>query len=119
MHNHAYAPSPAPGVNLNDNIIVGNHIYGNAADTDDAATSGPTGINIFSLAPITGTVIAQNTFSDESINIAFKAPSGWLTAHFNDFNAHGIGIKISAPGTSTLPKTGGVALPAHDPNAAL
>ena len=93
MHNHAYAPSPAPGVNLNDNIIVGNHIYGNAADTDDAATSGPTGINIFSLAPITGTVIAQNTFSDESINIAFKAPSGWLTAHFNDFNAHGIGIE--------------------------
>jgi parallel beta-helix repeat protein len=93
MHNHGYAPSPAPGVNLNDNIIVGNHIYGNAADTEDAATSGPTGINVYSAAPITGTVIAQNTFSDESINIAFKAPAGWLTAHFNDFEAHGIGIE--------------------------
>jgi parallel beta-helix repeat protein len=93
MHNHGYAPFPAPGVNLNDNIIVGNHIYGNAADTEDAATSGPTGINVFSAGPITGTVIAQNDFSDESINIAFKAPSGWLTAHFNDFEAHGIGIE--------------------------
>jgi parallel beta-helix repeat protein len=93
MHNHGYAPFPAPGVNLNDNIIVGNHIYGNAADTGDAETGGPTGINVYSAAPITGTVIAQNDFSDESINIAFKAPSGWLTAHFNDFNAHGIGIE--------------------------
>jgi Right handed beta helix region len=93
MHNHGYAPSPAPGVNLNDNIIVGNHIHGNAGDTGDAATSGPTGINVYSAAPITGTVIAQNDFSDESINIAFKAPSGWLTAHFNDFDAHGIGIE--------------------------
>ncbi|HUA98297.1 MAG TPA: right-handed parallel beta-helix repeat-containing protein [Terracidiphilus sp.] len=92
MHNHGSAPAPAPGVNLNDNIIVGNHIYGNAADTEDAATSGPTGINIYSTVPVTGTVIAQNDFRDESIEIAFKAPGGWITAHFNDFNDRGIGI---------------------------
>ncbi len=60
MHNHAAAPAPAPPVNLNDNVIVGNHISGNAADTEDAATSGPTGINVYSVAPITGTVISQN-----------------------------------------------------------
>ena len=92
MHNHGSAPSPAPAVNLNDNMIVGNHIYGNAADTEDAATSGPTGINLYSTAPVTGTVIAQNDFNDESIDIAFKAPSGSVYAHFNNFNGQGIGI---------------------------
>jgi parallel beta-helix repeat protein len=92
MHNHGSAPAPAPGINLNDNIIVGNHIYGNAADTKDAATSGPTGINLYSTAPVTGTVIAQNDFNDEAINIAFKAPSGSISAHFNNFNERGIGI---------------------------
>ncbi len=92
MHNHAWAPSPAPGVNLNDNKIIGNRIHGNAADTDDAFTPGPTGINIYSVAPITGTVITQNKFSDESINVAFNAPTGQLDVHFNDFDERGIGI---------------------------
>jgi nitrous oxidase accessory protein NosD len=92
MHNHGSAPAPAPGVDLNNNVIVGNHIYGNAADTEDAATSGPTGINLYSTAPVRGTVIAENSFSDESIGIAFKAPSGTIDAHFNDFNDRGIGI---------------------------
>jgi hypothetical protein len=91
MHIHGYSPM-APPVTLNDNQIIGNHIYGNAADTEDAFTPGPTGINIYSAAPITGTVIAQNDFSDESINIAFKAPAGWIEIHFNDFNEKGIGI---------------------------
>jgi nitrous oxidase accessory protein NosD len=92
MHIHGFAPAPAPSVKLNDNQIIGNHIYGNAADTEDAATPGTTGINIYSAAPITGTVIDQNVFENEAINIAFKAPSGSITAHFNDFNEKGIGI---------------------------
>lgn len=99
MHNHASAPPPAPGINLNDNIIVGNRIYGNAADTEDAMTSGPTGINIFSTAPVTGIVISQNDFSDESIDIAFNAPGGWIEAHFNDFNERGIGVDNLGSGT--------------------
>jgi hypothetical protein len=99
MHIHGFAPAPAPPVSLNDNQIIGNHIYGNAADTEDAFTPGTTGINISSAAPITGTVIAQNDFSDEAINIAFKAPSGWITAHFNDFNEKGIGIDNLGAGT--------------------
>lgn len=92
MHNHAAAPAPAPPVNLNGNVIVGNQISGNAADTEDAATSGPTGINVYSVAPIWGTVISQNTIGDESVDIAFKAPSGQVNAHLNNFSTRGVGV---------------------------
>ena len=91
MHNHASAPAPAPPINLNNNVIVGNHFSGNAADTADTATTGPTGINIQSTAPVFGTVIAENVFDNEVIDVAFKAPSGQIEAHFNDFS-DGIGI---------------------------
>jgi nitrous oxidase accessory protein NosD len=91
MHNHAYAPAPAPGINLNDNVIVGNKIYGNAADTEDAFTKGPTGIDLYSVGPVTGTVISGNTFSDEAFDIVFNAP-GSLEAHFNNFNDQTVAI---------------------------
>ena len=92
MHNHASAPAPAPAVNLNNNEIIGNHISGNAADTEDAATSGPTGINLYSTAPVYGTLISQNVFDDEAIDIAFKAPAGRVDAHFNDFGKNAVGV---------------------------
>lgn len=92
LHNHAAAPAPAPAVDLNGNVIVGNHIFGNAADTADAATPGPTGINIYSVAPIYGTVISQNTIDNEAVGVAFKAPNGLLTVHFNDFSINKIGL---------------------------
>jgi hypothetical protein len=91
MHNHASAPAPAPPINMNNNLVVGNYFAGNSADTEDAATSGPTGINIFSTAPVTGTVITQNKFDDEAIDLAFNAPGGQVAAHFNDFS-RGIGV---------------------------
>jgi hypothetical protein len=102
MHNHAWAPAPAPPVNLNNNSIIGNRISGNAADTADAATSGPTGINVYSVAPIGGTVISQNVFTNESIDIAFKAPTGDLTAHFNDFSRS---IGVDNLGTGSIDAT--------------
>ncbi len=98
MHNHASAPAPAPPINLNDNMIVGNHFSGNAADAFDTATAGPTGINIFSTAPIYGTVIFQNVFDNETIDVAFKAPVGQVDVHFNDFSS-GIGVENLGTGT--------------------
>ncbi|MGB8479000.1 MAG: right-handed parallel beta-helix repeat-containing protein [Acidobacteriaceae bacterium] len=92
MHNHGFAPSPAPGVNLNDNVIVGNHFSGNGADSADAATPGPVGINIYSVAPITGTVVSQNTFDSEAIDVAFKATAGELSVHLNNFERRAIGV---------------------------
>jgi hypothetical protein len=92
MHNHAYAPPPAPRANLDDNVIIGNHISENAADTGDAHTSGPTGINVYSVGPVWGTAISQNVIEDEVISVAFKAPAGQMYVHLNDFFNSGIGV---------------------------
>jgi parallel beta-helix repeat protein len=98
MHIHGFAPM-APPVSINDNVIIGNHIHDNAADTADAHTPGTTGINIYSAAPVSGIVVANNDFNGEAIDIAFKAPSGYITVHFNDFDANGIGIDNLGAGT--------------------
>lgn len=92
MHNHAAAPSPAPPVNMNDNVVVGNFISGNGKDTADTPTTGPTGFNLFSQAPVSGTIVAQNVFESESIDIAFSAPAGEIDAHLNNFNAQAQGV---------------------------
>jgi len=99
MHNHAWAPSPAPPVNMNDNVIVGNRISGNGPDTEDALTSGPTGINVFSRAPVWGTTVSQNVFQDEAIDVAFNAPAGQINAHFNNFIGTGLGVDNLGGGT--------------------
>ena len=102
LHNHASAPAPAPPVNMNGNVIVHNHISGNGKDTEDAATSGPTGVNLFSTAPVYGTVVSQNSFDDESIDVAYNAPKGQLDAHFNDFS---IGIGVDEIGAAPVNAT--------------
>ena len=83
MHNHASIPG-APPVNLNDNMIVGNTISGNLADTDDAATPGTTGINIFSLAPVTGTIITQNKITNEQFDVVINTPAADALTTLND-----------------------------------
>jgi parallel beta-helix repeat protein len=105
MHNHAAPPAPVPPVNLNDNVIVGNHFSGNGPDNPGAPTSGPTGINVSSKGLITGTVISQNDFDNEAIAVGFSAPAGQLNVHFNDFS-NGIAIdNLSAANTGTVDAT--------------
>jgi hypothetical protein len=82
VHNHA-APPGTPGIDLNDTVIVGNTISGNAADTGDAATPGPTGINIYSLAPVHGTIIAGNTIEDEADAVVIDT-QGSIEVHLNN-----------------------------------
>jgi parallel beta-helix repeat protein len=82
----------APGATLVDNMIAGNRISGNGADTEDTATPGPAGINVSGgddgsghpLAVITGTVVAGNVIQLETIGIATKTNS-LVGAHLNNF----------------------------------
>ena len=69
MHSHT------PHQNLTDNVILGNYIAGNGADTEDAFTPFPTGINVYGVSAASGTVISQNIIKDEGIGIAVKTPA--------------------------------------------
>ena len=93
LHSHT------PGQNLNDNMIIGNRINGNGQDTSDAATTGPTGINIFGVSPITGTVISQNVITHESLDIVVSTPSD-VEADNNDLHGAGrVGVQNVGAGT--------------------
>ena len=85
LHSHT------PGQNLNNNSIIANQISGNHADTDDAATPGPTGINIFGVSPILGTTISQNVIKDEAVDVAVNTPST-VFVHLNDLLGNMIGL---------------------------
>jgi parallel beta-helix repeat protein len=99
LHSHT------PNQNLNDNVITGNHISGNGADTDDAATPGPTGINVFGVSPITGTVISENVIDDEAVDIVTNTPAQ-VAVHLNDLLDGKIGVdNISASIASTVDAT--------------
>jgi parallel beta-helix repeat protein len=63
-----------PGQVLDDNVILANTIGGNGADVQDSATPGSAGINIYSVSPVAGTIIAGNTISNETIAVAWNAP---------------------------------------------
>ncbi|MCU1320848.1 MAG: hypothetical protein JWM43_497 [Acidobacteriaceae bacterium] len=68
---HAHAPFQS----LNDNMIVGNTSIANGADAGDAATPGPTGINLYSLTPVTGNIISGNSIQNESYDVVVKVPA--------------------------------------------
>ena len=94
LHTHVGPAFGAPADNMDGNVIIGNYIAGNGADTADTATPGPTGININSGdggSPVNGTVIFQNVIRNEQVDIAVNDPVE-LDAHFNDLLGGNIGM---------------------------
>jgi parallel beta-helix repeat protein len=90
VHNHA-APPGTPVVNLNALVIIGNYISGNGADTEDAATPGTAGINIYGVAGIWATEIMQNTIVNEAYGVVMNNP-GSMDVHMNNLPATGVGV---------------------------
>ena len=93
IHTHA------PGDTFADNVIAGNQISGNGADTGDTATPGTTGINInsgFGGSLISGTVISQNVISQEGYDLFINTPAQ-VDAHLNSFVGHNaVGVDNSS-----------------------
>jgi hypothetical protein len=87
-----------PNQNLNDNVVTRNDIADNGADTDDAATPGPTGINIYSVSPVTGTVVSENFIGRESYAIAISVPDT-VTLRLNRFFDRTVGVDNIGSGT--------------------
>ena len=114
MHAHA------AGQVLNDNMIVGNLIEENGADTEDAATPGPAGINIYSMSPATGNIVSGNVIVQESNDVAVKLP-GLVQVEFNDLfgpaagvNNLGTGLVDASSnwwGACGIPQIGGCSTP--------
>ncbi|HTJ86054.1 MAG TPA: hypothetical protein VL349_02250 [Terriglobales bacterium] len=56
------------------------------------------GINIFSVSPITGTVIAANVITAEAVNVAINTPPE-VDLHLNNFSAHSMDVNNLGSGT--------------------
>jgi hypothetical protein len=92
-------------VTFRDNSVIGNHFRDNGADTADAATAGPTGINVYSVAAVTGIVVTGNVIEDEAIGVSLNSPATaanappQLQAHLNVFDQKTIGISTLGKAT--------------------
>ncbi len=94
MHTHVGPAFGLPADDFDGNVIIGNYIAKNLADTADTATPGSVGINVNSGgggSPIYGTVISYNVIRDEDIDIAVNTPSE-VDIHLNDLGGDKIGV---------------------------
>jgi parallel beta-helix repeat protein len=101
FHSHVGPNFHLPADDLNNNVIVGNHISGNGQDLFDTATDGPTGINVSSGGggtPITGTVIWGNVIDNEAEDVATNTPAE-LDLHFNNLLGGQAGVANLGPGS--------------------
>ena len=100
---HAHAPNQV----LNDNVLLGNTLINNAADTEDAKTGGATGINIYSLMPISGNMVVGNSIQQEGFDVVVHAPAIPVPStavpavvQFNSLEGSGIGVANLGPGST-------------------
>jgi parallel beta-helix repeat protein len=100
MHAHV------PGQHVADNMLVGNTVVNNGADTADAATPGPTGINLYAAGPgtanNTGNMVSANSIQQETDDVAVSVPSP-VIVEFNNLSGRGAGV-------DNIPGAGGVGL---------
>ncbi len=89
MHAHS------PGENMNGNTITGNYISGNGPDTKDAATPGPTGINLYinihGTPGPSGIVVSKNVIKDEMVDVVVHTPES-VAVNWNNLNGNGMGV---------------------------
>jgi len=98
MHSHT------PGQTLTDNIIAGNLLYNNGADGGDAATPGPTGINVYGVSPADGTIVSQNFIKDEQVDVGVNTPTEVLV-NLNNLYATGLNYGVDNLGTGNVNAT--------------
>jgi Right handed beta helix region len=94
LHTHVGPAFGAPADNMDANMIIGNDISRNHADTADTATPGTVGININSGgggSPVRGTIISQNVIRDEDVDVAINTPAN-VDIHLNDLLGGKIGV---------------------------
>ena len=94
LHTHVGPAFGLPADNMDGNLIIGNFIAKNLADTFDTATPGRVGININSGgggSPVRGTVISQNVIDDEDVDIAVNTPAE-VDIHLNDLLGGKVGV---------------------------
>ncbi|HLW89058.1 MAG TPA: right-handed parallel beta-helix repeat-containing protein [Terriglobales bacterium] len=94
LHTHVGPAFKAPADNMDGNVIVGNSISKNLADTFDTATPGSVGININSGgggSPVRNTIISHNVIWDEDVDIAVNDPVN-VDFHLNNLLGGKIGV---------------------------
>jgi len=98
MHSHT------PGQTLSDMIIAGNVLYNNGADGGDAATPGPTGVNVYGASPANGTIISQNYIKTEQVDVGVNTPTEVLV-NLNNLYATGLNLGVDNLGTGGVNAT--------------
>jgi Right handed beta helix region len=94
IHSHVGPAFMAPADDMDGNMIIGNYIAKNLADTADTATPGSVGININSGgggSPIRGTIISHNIIRDEDVDVAVNTPAT-VDVHLNDLLGGKVGV---------------------------
>lgn len=119
MHAHV------PGQNMTNNMLVGNTIVDNGPDTADAATPGPTGINLYSAGPNAGNIISGNTIQRETDDVAIS-DAALVIVGFNNLLGRDTGVDNIGTGPIDAtwnwwnclagPRSGGSCSSANGPN---